>query len=97
MLVQHMPRDSALARAIHGEAADWTATDHLLAYVVDQLAEANWMFATVNRDEDEEPLEYPAPLRRPGITEEIPPLDGSAPKAVPRNPSPAELSQFFAG
>ena len=66
MLVQHLPRDSALARALHGESADWTVTDHLLATVVDQLAEANWMFATVNRDEDSEPLEYPEPVPRPG-------------------------------
>jgi hypothetical protein len=49
---------------------DWTVTDHLLAAVIDQLAVANWMFATVNRDEDTEPAPYPEPLPRPG--------DGSA-------------------
>jgi hypothetical protein len=66
VLVRHLPHDSALLKELHGEAAEWSLTDHLLANVVDQLAEANWMFATVNRDEDSEPLEYPAPVPRPG-------------------------------
>jgi len=66
VLVEHLPRDSALARELHGEAADWSVTDYLLATVVDQLAEANWMFATVNRDEDSEPLEFPEAVPRPG-------------------------------
>ncbi|WP_408647521.1 hypothetical protein [Streptomyces geranii] len=51
---------------MHGEQADWSVTDHLLAAVVDQLAVANWMFATVNRDEDTDPAPYPEPLPRPG-------------------------------
>jgi hypothetical protein len=70
VLTEHLPPDSSYARAVHGEQADWTVTDHLLAAVVDHLAVANWMFATVNRDEDAEPAEYPEPLPRPG--------DGSA-------------------
>ncbi|MEU6141397.1 hypothetical protein ABZ848_13635 [Streptomyces sp. NPDC047081] len=91
VLVRHLPRDSATLRALHGEAADWTVTDHLLAAAVDQLAEANWMFATVNRDEDAEPLEYPTPIPRPGAREAEP--DSEVPGV--RNPSPAELAQFF--
>lgn len=39
--------------------------------MVDHLAVANWMFATVNRDEDTEPAPYPDPVPRPG--------DGSRP------------------
>lgn len=66
MLLKHLPRDSAVARELHGEAAEWSVSDYLLATAVDQLAEANWMFATVNQDEDAEALEYPVPVSRPG-------------------------------
>ncbi|MFF7280146.1 hypothetical protein [Streptomyces griseorubiginosus] len=66
VLVEHLPSDSSFARAVHGEQADWTVTDHLLAAVVDHLAVANWMFATVHRDEDAEPAEYPEAVPRPG-------------------------------
>ncbi|MGN9819440.1 hypothetical protein ACTMUQ_29340 [Streptomyces sp. SD11] len=91
VLVQHLPRDSALIRALHGEAADWSVTDYLLAAVVDQLAEANWMFATVNRDEDAESIDFPEPVPRPGADHE-----GPAPETAPRRqPSALELAQFF--
>ncbi|MET9792805.1 hypothetical protein ACFW93_18140 [Streptomyces canus] len=66
VLVEHLPADSSYARAVHGEQADWTVTDHLLAAVVDHLAVANWMFATVHRDEDAEPAAYPEAVPRPG-------------------------------
>ncbi|WP_411577264.1 hypothetical protein [Streptomyces sp. HUAS TT20] len=87
MLVRHLPRDSALLRELHGEAADWTTTDHLLAAVVDQLAESNWMFATVHRDEDSEPLDPPQSLRRPGMD--------TRPDQDPERPSLAELAELF--
>ncbi|MGW2746958.1 hypothetical protein [Streptomyces sp. NPDC001450] len=96
MLVRHLPRDSALLRELHGEAAEWSVTDHLLAAAVDKLAEANWMFATVNRDEDSEPLAYPEPVPRPGqptgpgAEEEG---DGVGPSAG--TPSAKELAAFF--
>ncbi|WP_443046477.1 hypothetical protein [Streptomyces sp. DSM 40750] len=70
VLVKHLPRDSATLQEIHGEAALWSVNDYLLASVVDQLAEANWMFATVNRDEDAEPLDYPEPVPRPVTAED---------------------------
>ncbi|MGK5639714.1 hypothetical protein ACSNOK_15585 [Streptomyces sp. URMC 126] len=66
VLIAHLPRDSAVTRALHDEAAGWSVTDHLLATAVDHLAVANWMFATVNRDEDAEPAEFPEPVPRPG-------------------------------
>ncbi|MGW0422609.1 hypothetical protein [Streptomyces sp. NPDC003015] len=69
VLVEHLPADSSYARAVHGEQADWTVTDHLLAAVVDHLAVANWMFATVHRDEDAEPAEYPEAVPRPSKAE----------------------------
>ncbi|WP_425264278.1 hypothetical protein [Streptomyces bungoensis] len=64
MLVKELPRDSALNRELHGEAAEWSVTDHLLAAVVDHLAAANWMFASVNSDEGDQP-DYPEPVPRP--------------------------------
>ncbi|MEV5444978.1 hypothetical protein AB0N23_20930 [Streptomyces sp. NPDC052644] len=101
VLVRHLPRDSALAREVHGEAADWTATDYLLATAVDQLAEANWMFATVHQDEDAEPLEYPTPVPRPSAPSESGDGEGGneaddAPDPDrTANPGPEELSLFF--
>ncbi|GAA3770644.1 hypothetical protein [Streptomyces chiangmaiensis] len=94
MLVKHLPRDSALGRELHGEAADWSVTDYLLAHVVDQLQEANWMFATVNRDEDSEPLDYPEPVHRPG--QPHPPKGHSENTPGDSLPSPEELQRFFA-
>lgn len=103
VLVRHLPRDSATLDGLHGEAAQWSVTDYLLASVIDQLAEANWMFATVNRDEDADPLEYPKPVPRPGTTDPAPdPAPSRGPSTPPsdtgteHNPSPAELAQFFA-
>jgi hypothetical protein len=93
VLVRHLPRDSALARERHGEGAEWTVTDHLLAQVADRLAEANWMFAMVHRDEDSEPLEYPEPVSRPGRpTGPGDEDDAGSPAGMP---SQEELAVFF--
>jgi hypothetical protein len=86
-LVRHLPPDSAFARARDAEAAQWTLTDHLLAAVVDHLAIANWMYASVNRDEDAEPPDPPVPVPRPGVPMTEPP--------VADRPSHAELARFF--
>ncbi|MFF9082859.1 hypothetical protein ACF1BR_24570 [Streptomyces rubiginosohelvolus] len=95
MLVKHLPRDSALVRDLHGEAADWSVTDYLLATAVDQLAESNWMFATVNQGEEAEALEYPVAVRRPGA----PDISGSETAAEyiseEARPSSVELTGFF--
>jgi len=95
VLVRHLPRDSATLREIHADAADWSVTDYLLANAVDQLAEANWMFATVNRDEDADAPEYPKPVPRPGAGEPEQAPSPEPPAAPARNPGPAELAQFF--
>ncbi len=69
-------------------------TDHLLAHAVDQLAEANWMFAMVNRDEEAEPPAPPQPLPRPGSAA----TDAAASDAPShQGPDPARLAAFFAG
>lgn len=94
VLVKHLPRDSATLQDIHGEAVHWSVTDYLLASVVDQLAEANWMFATVNRDEDAEPLEYPKPVPRPEAREpEASPAPAAPGRAAPGATAPAPSSR----
>ncbi|MFD3976170.1 hypothetical protein [Streptomyces cyaneofuscatus] len=103
MLLRHLPRDSAVARELHGEAAEWSVSDYLLAAAVDQLAESNWMFATVNQDEDAEPLEYPVPVSRPGA-EPAAEESGEGPEASPsagraggeEQPDAVQLTRFFA-
>ena len=72
MLVKHLPRDSAVNRELHGEAAEWSVSDHLLAAVVDHLAAANWMFACVNSAEDGDQPEPPVPVPRPADPAEDP-------------------------
>jgi hypothetical protein len=66
-------------------------TDHLLASAVDHLAVANWMFATVNRDEDAEPLDPPEPVARPGTDAGEEGEDG----ADDPGSAPGELRRFF--
>ncbi|MFJ9638296.1 hypothetical protein [Streptomyces sp. NPDC101178] len=95
VLVKHMPRDSAVSRELDGDGAEWTVSDYLLAAAVDHLAAANWMFASVNTDEDSEPPEAPVPVPRPGDrteTEETPDEEPGPAQA----PSRTELLRFFA-
>ncbi|MFF9849797.1 hypothetical protein [Streptomyces litmocidini] len=69
-MVKQLPRDSAVQRDLHGEAAEWSVTDHLLAAVVDHLAVSNWMFQCVNSGEDGDQPDPPTPVPRPGVEEE---------------------------
>jgi hypothetical protein len=108
VLIKHLPRDSALNRDLHGEAADWSVTDHLLAAAVDHLAAANWMFASVNSEEGDQP-EPPVPVPRPGDGAQDADADGdgnagpatdtqaagTAKGTDPQTPSPTELARFF--
>ncbi|MEU6957407.1 hypothetical protein [Streptomyces sp. NPDC045714] len=89
VLVKHMPRDSAVAQELHGEASEWNVSDYLLAAAVDHLAAANWMFASVNTDEDAEQPPPPVPVPRPG--------EASAGAAAdePEPPSRGDLLRFF--
>ncbi|WAP59827.1 hypothetical protein [Streptomyces sp. S465] len=98
VLVRHLPPDSAFVRSREGEAAEWTLTDHLLAAAVDHLAIANWMFASVNRDEYADPPQTPVPVPRPGAGAgaETEPVDASGgPAATGPAPTAAELARFF--
>ncbi|MDH6111168.1 hypothetical protein P3T36_003192 [Kitasatospora sp. MAP12-15] len=102
VLIRHLPRDSALNRELLGEAVDWSVTDYLLAHVVDHLAVANWMFATINRDEDADPLDPPEPVARPGIDGEHASEDtledaaAESPAEIAPGPTAIELAGFFA-
>ncbi|MFI6979842.1 hypothetical protein ACIBSV_14780 [Embleya sp. NPDC050154] len=94
-MIQHLPaRDSATHRELHGEAADWSLTDHLLANAVDHLAVLNWMFGTVNSGEDQSPMDFPEPTMRPDSL--LPPTAAApAPSDRATEVSPAELATFF--
>ncbi|MCT9083880.1 hypothetical protein [Streptomyces fulvoviolaceus] len=102
LLVKHLPRDSALNRELHGEAAEWSVSDHLLAAAVDHLAAANWMFACVNSEEGDQP-EPPTPVPRPSYDDEgeAPPTTEPSPSPDPGStpndeaPSAVQLARFF--
>ena len=95
VLLKHLPPDSALGRALHGEESEWTVTDHLLAAAVDHLAIANWMFSAVYRDEDAAMPEIPTPVPRPGAGN-----GGDDESGLERDdsgPTEHELALFFSG
>ncbi|MFJ3422840.1 hypothetical protein ACIPN8_41690 [Streptomyces sp. NPDC086082] len=103
VLIRQLPHDSALNRELHGEAADWSVTDHLLAAAVDHLAAANWMFASVNSEEGDQP-DPPAPVPRPSYDDGTETGDGEAPDesepektaaAADATPSTVQLARFF--
>ena len=60
VILNNAPRDSAFGRAMLGEHADWTLTDHLLAIVIDHLAAANWQRGGGKS-------KRPKPIPRPGV------------------------------
>jgi hypothetical protein len=91
VLIQHLPRDAALVRAVHGEDAEWGLTEHLLAAAVDQLATGNWLFATVHTPEQASVPDRPAPVPRPGVAATGPDA-GTAETATPE-----QLAAFFGG
>lgn len=85
VLIEHLPRDAALVRELHGETADWGLTEHLLAATVDELAVGNWLFVSAHRGEHDDTPDRPKPLPRPGVEDEI-----EEPAA-----SPAQIAAFF--
>lgn len=63
VLVERLPAGSAVARAVHGDAAQWSLSDQLLASAVDALHVANWQ-----RSEDgAKGRNRPRPIPRPGV------------------------------
>lgn len=59
VLIEHLPREAALWREIHGEAATWGPTEHLLAVAVDVLQGANWQRAGKKSAPRPKPIERP--------------------------------------
>ncbi|MEU2115256.1 hypothetical protein ABZ567_06325 [Streptomyces sp. NPDC016459] len=103
-LIKHLPRDSALQRELHGEAAEWSVTDHLLAATVDHLAVANWMFQCVNASEDGDQPDPPQPVPRPVTKDEDQDEDEDqeaggqderGPGTETPEISPGQLARFF--
>ncbi|MFC6884685.1 hypothetical protein [Actinomadura yumaensis] len=86
VLLQHLPRDSAFLRSVHGDDAAWGLQEHLLALAVDHLAVGNWLFTAAHTDGD--PPDQPDPIPRPGADD---PGTSSA-----RSASPAQITAFFA-
>lgn len=64
MLIAGLPADSATTRAVHGDAAAWTLTDHLLATVADRLAVISWQLGGDRK------APYPKPMVRPGVEDQ---------------------------
>ncbi|MFJ9827297.1 hypothetical protein ACIRSU_23505 [Streptomyces sp. NPDC101160] len=82
---------------MHGEAAQWSVTDHLLAAAVDHLAAANWMFLSVNSEEGDQP-DPPEPIPRPSLPGEDDEDDEDGSGTGKRDDevvSPSALARFF--
>lgn len=60
-LISALPLDAATHRALHGETARWTLTDHLLAGITDVLNVISWQLGGDRR------VPRPRPLPRPGV------------------------------
>jgi hypothetical protein len=86
VLIRHLPRESALVRAVHGPVADWGPVEHLLASTVDELAAANWLFVSANLPEHADAPPRPEPVGRPG----------EEPAETP-SASPEQIAAFFSG
>jgi hypothetical protein len=80
-LIRRLPPDSQLGREIHGEAAEWSRTDHLLAVLADRIADLHYSFICAN---SEDKPDRPEPLPRPGIS--VPGIAAS---------TPSEMASFF--
>lgn len=63
VIVNQLPRTSALARAMNPEAAQWGSVEHLLAAIFDSVEWGNWQRSNNPH------APRPKPTPRPGITE----------------------------
>lgn len=84
VLIRHLPREAALVRALHGDAADWGLAEQLLAGAIDELAVGNWLFVAANSDERADLPDRPRPVPRPGVAED-----------EPEPATPQQLAAFF--
>lgn len=63
--IREIPMESALGRSLLGEAADWTASTHLIADAVDLLNIANWQRSGTKKRAPK-PMKRPKPKEVPG-------------------------------
>jgi hypothetical protein len=61
--VQNLPRDSAFARKVRGDAAYWDETPEMLAQVLEAIERQSFYFRKANFEDAGQP---PEPLPRPG-------------------------------
>lgn len=92
-----MPKESALARSINPELASWSATEDLLANLIEVTDHGNRLFFQAY---SEPGARQPEPLRvrRPGPGElaamaQVAPAEPEAPRMA----TPAEIKAFFGG
>lgn len=71
LLINNLPPDSRLVRALAGPAADWSVSDHMLATLIDLSVEHNWQYASAHRGEGAKDMPHPPRIPRPGDVEEI--------------------------
>jgi len=95
VLIQHLPREAALVRAVRGEAAEWGLAEHLLATAVDQLAAGNWLFTAAHTAEDRDPPQRPEPVPRPGLDGAGADTTGADSTRADPAATPAEIAAFF--
>lgn len=69
-MVEHLPEDSALIRAVRGH--NWTVTDHLLGNVVDGLAGVHH---AVYQSQAKQRIPRPEPMKRPDTADAQPAVD----------------------
>lgn len=60
--MKNLPRDSAYARTLRGEAAYWDETPEMLAVVADILQQQTWALLKAQGAD----IDAPEPLPRPG-------------------------------
>lgn len=60
--IRHLPPGSPLGVALHGDAARWGVTEHLLASAVDALVGANWQRGG-GKGQRPKPIQRPDPRR----------------------------------
>lgn len=63
VLLRYLPREAAYVQAVGGPATQWSATEHLLAGVIDVVQVGNYLTTRAHFKGNPDP---PKPVRRPG-------------------------------
>lgn len=97
MLAAGLPKDSALARSINSDLSQWSATDELLADLIEVTDHGNRLFFQAHSAEGTRQPE-PLRVRRPSDREiaamaQVAPAEPEAPRMA----TPGEMKAFFGG